>query len=108
MAKKSLNQVELARISGVKQQYISRYLNENSQGKYPRDIKTLLSLCQALDCNLYDLTGIPELRRVGLIGAQVGDFSKEALKFARKYDALPPSDPRRVAIKKSLSESDKP
>ena len=94
-----MNQVELAGLSGIKQQNISRYLSENPQGKFPRDLETLLSLCQALNCTLYELTGLPQLKQAGYPG-----LSREAIRMAEVFDSLPEDDKRRKSVLKLLSE----
>lgn len=102
MKKAGLNQVQLANKSGVKQQYLSRYLSENVEGKLPRSLETLVSLCKALDCSLYELTGLRSLRSVSPTGRSNLNLSAEALSIARQYEKLSTKDPKRVAIKRLL------
>lgn len=102
MKRAGLNQVQLASKSGVKQQYISRYLNENVEGKLPRSLVTLVSLCKALDCSLYELTGLRSLRSVSPIGQSNFNLSAEALSIARQYEKLSTKDPKRMTIKRLL------
>ena len=102
MKKAELNQVQLAKKSGVKQQYLSRYLNENAEGKLPRSLETLVSLCKALDCSLYELTGLSSLRSVSQIGKTDSNLSAEALRIARQYENLSTKDPKRTTIKRLL------
>jgi transcriptional regulator with XRE-family HTH domain len=99
MKKRGVNQVELSGLSGIKQQNISRYLSENPQGKFPRDLETLLSLCQALNCTLHELTGLPQLKQAGY-----PELSKEAVRMAEVFDRLPKDDKRRRDILKLLKE----
>ena len=102
MKKAGLNQVQLARKSGVKQQYISRYLNENVEGKLPRSLETLVSLCKALDCNLYELTGLRSLKSVTTMRRSNSNLSAEALSIARQYEKLSSKDPKRMTIRRIL------
>lgn len=102
MKKAGLNQVQLAKKSGVKQQYLSRYLNENAEGKLPRSLETLVSLCKALDCSLYELTGLRSLRSVTTMRRSNSNLSAEALSIARQYDKLSTNDQKRAAIKRLL------
>ena len=99
MKRRGVNQVELAKLSGIKQQNISRYLNENPQGKFPRDLIALLSLCQALQCTLHELTGLPQLRRAGFLR-----LSEEAIHVAEVFESLPKDDKRRKGVLKLLQE----
>jgi len=89
-------------ITGVKQQYLSRYLNENDTGKLPRSIETLVSLCKALDCSLYELTGLSSLRSVSQNGKTDSNLSAEALSIARQYEKLSTKDPKRMTIRRLL------
>ena len=102
MAKAKLTQVELAKLAGIKQQAISRYLNEDPQGKRPRDLEALVALCLALNCSLYDLTGLRSLRQIQSSASNSNDLSEEALQIARCFDKLSSKDPKRARIKKSL------
>lgn len=102
MKKAELNQVQLAKKSGVKQQYLSRYLNENAEGKLPRSLETLVSLCKALDCSLYELTGLSSLRSVSQNGKTDSNLSAEALSIARQYEKLSTKDPKRMTIRRLL------
>ncbi len=102
MKKAGLNQVQLARKSGVKQQYISRYLNENVEGKLPRSLETLVSLCVALDCSMYELTGLKALTKLNRRDGGQLDLSAEALNIASQYDKLSKKDPKRTTIKRLL------
>jgi transcriptional regulator with XRE-family HTH domain len=99
MKKRGLNQVELAKLSGIKQQNISRYLNEDPQGKFPRDLMTLLALCEALDCTLFELTGLSQLRQAGF-----PELSIEAIRVAEIFDKLPKDDRRRKTVLELLQE----
>ena len=99
MKRRGVNQVVLARLSGIKQQNISRYLSENPQGKFPRDLGSLLSLCQALNCTLYELTGLPQLKQAGY-----PELSGEAIRIAEIFDSLPKNDKRRKGVLKLLKE----
>ena len=102
MKKAGLNQVQLAKTSGVKQQYISRYLNENVEGKLPRSLETLVSLCKALNCSLFELTGLRSIRSVSRMGRSNFNLSAEALSIARQYEKLSTKDPKRMTIKRLL------
>lgn len=102
MARAELTQVDLAKLSGIKQQAISRYLNEDPQGKRPRDLEALVALCLALNCSLYDLTGLRSLREIQTSAPDSQGLSDEAIRLARLFDKLSSKDPKRARIKKAL------
>jgi len=102
MGIRGLNQVELAKKSGVGQDQISRYLRIDRKGKYP-GLHNLVALSQALDCTLEELTGMEALHGIEEKVAEHQPTPK-ALAFAEALEKLSESDPRRKAIEMLLTD----
>ena len=87
MTEKNVNQVELAKRSGISQGLISSYIRGGRAAKEP-SLRNLLALQRALHCSLEELTGIPLPPTVDLTDKP----TPEGLAFARKFEALTPED----------------
>lgn len=101
MKDRGLNQVELAKKSGIKQQLISSYLRESKVARVP-SLKSLLRLADALGCSLDELTGHRVPEQDGGEAAETLNLSGDALELARLYDKLPAGDWCREAVQKLL------
>lgn len=106
MADRGMNQVDLAKASGVHQQLISSYLRRSNSAKFP-SLKNLLALGQALHCTLEDLTGLEVLHDFEQKAADITPTPKEQ-EIIDAYNALPDGDPRKTAIDALLLGLKKP
>lgn len=82
-----INQPELARLSGVDQSLISRYLREDPRAKLPK-VNNLMALAAALGCSLDHLVGWSQPE------SQLPEHTEPAptekqLTLWRKYSELP-------------------
>jgi len=102
MKDRGLNQVELAKKSGISQPLISNYLIQSPRGKQPT-LRNLLALQRALGCTLEELTGIPALQGIEEKIAKHRP-TPEAIAFAEALEKLSPDDPRRRAIELLLMD----
>lgn len=99
MADRQMNQVDLAGKSGVAQQAISSYLRRSSKGKYP-SYPTLVKLAKALRCDLYDLTGLEELRGV-VVAPKLNPEVQALYDF---YQSLPDDDSFKKIMRQKIDE----
>jgi len=91
MELKALNQVELARKSGVSQSLISKHVRGEATAQTP-SLKTLIALARALGCTLEELTGLKSLSGIEDTMARVRDkrlkLSDRAIELAALYDRI--------------------
>lgn len=97
MKDRNVNQVELAKASGIKQQLISSYIRGSKTARLP-SFKNLIRLSNALDCSIDQLMGLGD-SSLGAIGI---DLSGDAQRIVEAYTSLPEGDWRREAIKEIL------
>ncbi len=98
MKERKVNQVELAKISGIKQQLISSYIRGSKTARLP-SFKNLIRLANALDCSIDQLIGLDDIASGKAIGS---DLSSDSQKIVEAFNALPKDDWRREAIKEIL------
>lgn len=103
MAERGLNQPELARLSGVDQSLISRYLRSDKRARLPR-LKNLVALAKALDCTLEDLTGVKKTDRLET-ELQEKCPSRDQIALWEAYNKLPEGHWLRVMIEQELLNS---
>lgn len=108
MAERGLNQVELAKKSGIKQQLISSYLNESSYAKFP-SLNNLIALARALKCSLEELTGFGDIGKFEKLNIDSAiKLSDSAIKLAKFYESLPADDVRRQIMEDFLIRGKRP
>lgn len=90
MAKKGMNQVELAKLSGIQQPLISSYINGSPRAKYP-SLKSLVKLAQVLNCTLEELTGIATFKDIEKKSENLV-LSENAKKLLDKFNKLAEGD----------------
>ena len=100
MAERGLNQPELARLSGVDQSLISRYLRGNARAKCP-SINNLVALAKALNCSLERLVGLEELPRNQEEEEKIQP-SNEQIVLTRAFDKLPEGHWLKIMIRQEL------
>lgn len=100
MAERGLNQPELARLSGVDQSLISRYLRNDQRARLPR-LKNLVALAKALDCTLEDLIGVKKTDRLET-ELQDNSPSRDQIALWEAYNKLPEGHWLRVMIEQEL------
>ena len=98
MKERKVNQVELAKISGIKQQLISSYIRGSKTARLP-SFKNLIRLANALDCSIDQLIGLDDIAS-GKTGGL--DLTGDSQKIVEAYNRLPETDWRREAIKEIL------
>lgn len=96
-----LNQVELAKKSGVRQSLISQHLSGHPNVQTP-SLKTLTALARALHVSLEELTGLESLKGIEKEADDVGDLSIEEKEILEAYHALSDNDWRRKAVEEIL------
>lgn len=103
MAKKGMNQVELAKKSGIKQPLISSYLRESPSAKLP-SLPNLLRLARALSCTLEQLTGLESTAGIENAAHEIdpATLTPEEREMLEAFKALPPDDWRRQAVENIL------
>ena len=106
MADRGVNQVELAKKSGIKQQLISSYIKESRYAKFP-SLKNLIALAKALKCSLDELTGFEGSRSTRKVIDKSPQLGETATKLARFYESLPVDDWRKRALEEFLLKSNK-
>lgn len=86
-----LNQVELAKKSGVPQSLISQHLSGHPNVQTP-SLKTLVALARALNCTLEELTGLESLRgiekKVEAVKDGASSLSPKGREFAHLYNSI--------------------
>lgn len=91
MREGDINQVELAKKSGISQPRISGYLSESKYAKFP-SLKNLIKLARALHVSLEELTGLESLRgmeqKVEALKDGAGSLSPKGREFARLYNNI--------------------
>lgn len=106
MAKRGMNQVELARASGVSQPSISNYLNQVKSALTPSP-ENLYALAKALHCTMEQLSGLAVLHGIEeKLEQQIQPTDKE-LAILEAYRRLPEGSPERQIIDKWLLYKDK-
>jgi len=99
MAEKGMNQVQLAKKSGIKQPLISHYINESKWAKYP-SLKTLIVLGHALHCSLEDLVGTDTLNAPDkkLLTTSVNEIeiTENGKKLIEGYKTLSQTDKEKI------------
>ena len=114
MQKKSINQVQLSKKTGIHQTTISNWLIESDRGKLP-SLKNLITLAKALNCSLDELAGtnIPEFEKLKNIPNQKDEKDKllrsapdEAIELMKRYIELDDDDPKKIAIEALLLKRD--
>lgn len=106
MAERRVNQVELAKKSGIKQPLISSYLNESRYARFP-SLKNLIALARALKCTLDELTGLERSRNSRKVIDNSPQFGETATKLAELYESLPDDDWRKQAMDDFLLQGNK-
>ena len=96
-----LNQVELAKKSGVPQSLISQHLSGHPNVQTP-SLKTLVALARALNCTLEELTGLESLKNIEKEANAIGELSAEEKAVLEAYNSLPDDDWRRKAVDEIL------
>jgi len=104
MKERKVNQVELAKISGIKQQLISSYIRGSKTARLP-SFKNLIRLANALDCSIDQLMGLGDSGMAKVDGL---DLSDDAQRIVEAYTRLPEKDWRREAIKEILGLNSTP
>lgn len=95
MKERHVNQVELSKISGIKQQLISSYIRGSKTARLP-SFKNLIRFANALDCSIDQLMGFSRGKAYSL------DLSGDPQRIVEAYSRLPKEDWRREAIKEIL------
>ncbi len=98
MKERKVNQVELAKISGIKQQLISSYIRGSKTARLP-SFKNLIRLANALDCSIDQLIGLDDIGSGKAVGS---DLTSDSQKIVEAFNRLPKEDWRREAIKEIL------
>ena len=96
-----LNQVELAKKSGVEQSLISKHLSGHPDVQTP-SLNTLVALANALHCTLEELTGLDSLKNIEKKAEAVGDLSAEEKAILEAYSNLTDDDWEKRAVEKIL------
>jgi len=96
-----LNQVELAKKSGVEQSLISKHLSGHPDVQTP-SLNTLVALANALNCTLEQLTGLESLKGIEKDANAIGELSAEEKAVIEAYNSLPDDDWRRKAVDEIL------
>ena len=87
MRESKINQPELARLSGVDQSLISRYLREDPRAKLPK-VYNLMALAGAFKCSLDQLLGLSQTDNQLPKEAEFSPTEKQLILW-RKYTELP-------------------
>ena len=95
-----MNQVDLARESGVPQTLISSYLRESAKAKYP-SLSNLIALKAALGCSLEELTGVEDANRSQEVCEETGP-SEEQTALWKAYQKLPDGHWLKIMIQQEL------
>ena len=94
---KGINQPELAKLSGVDQSLISRYLRGDVKAKFP-SFENLLALANGLKVTLFELTGSEILKNLESEAEKITDITDEEKQILEAYMKLKDTDPRKKAI----------
>ena len=105
MSERGMNQVELAKKSGISQPRISGYLNESKYAKFP-SLKNLVALARALNCTLEELTSFESLRGIEKEAEAVKKLTEEEQALLDAYESLPDDDWRKKAVNKLLLDKE--
>lgn len=99
MERARVNQVELAKRTGLNQSNISQYL----KGSVEPTLDSLLSLTRALRCTLEEITGLPALHGAE---SKIPKLSEDAVKFGTFFESLADGDPLKEYLRKLIAQSD--
>lgn len=103
MASRQVNQPELARLSGVDQSLISRYLRQDSSAKTP-SIKNLTALASALKVSILELVGLEDITP-SQAACHPASPSNEQIALWDAYSKLPDGHWLKIMIKQELLDS---
>jgi transcriptional regulator with XRE-family HTH domain len=101
MQSRRMNQVALAKKSGIKQQLISSYIRKSKMAQYP-SLRNLMRLAKALECTVDELLGLSTAKNRSPDLLTGEKLSKQTLRLAEALDRLPKDGWRWKAIKHLL------
>lgn len=96
-----LNQVELAKKSGVPQSLISQHLAGHPNVQTP-SLNTLIALARALNVTLEELTGLAATKGIEKEADSITDITAEEQAIIDAYNALPEDDWKKKAVEGML------